>query len=319
MMRRVLVGLDGSAFSERSLPWVRRIVPRARIVLGGAYTPIPTGSDPWMDMGSYIFGDEEIKKYLKRAAAGMRPTPRAVIGLGSPAGVLLELAQKEQCDLIAIASQGGAKLQRRMFGGTTENLLHHSTVPVLVVPAAGRVPGAKERIRQIAVPLDGSKLAESILPMAKQVALEHGAELLLIHCFLGREQVVQLHESWGIPALSSVLTQDLEHKVAQYRKHVENYLEELGSRLRKQRLRAKVVCVTGSLPEGIVKAARRHRADLFMMCAHGHGAFRHLLQGSMVGQLIQASAVPVIVQRYDAKLGRGNLRKGPSRKPGRKK
>lgn len=312
--------MDGTALSERSLPWVLRIAPRARIVLGGAYTTIPMGSSPGMDMAPYIIsGDEEVKRHLKHTAVGLRPEPRVVIGLGSPAGVLLEMAKDEKCDLIAIASQGGAKLKRRMFGGTTENLLHHSTIPIMVVSGAGQVSRPKERIRRIAIPLDGSESAESILPWASQIAHDHKAELLLIHCFPGRDQRVRLYGSWETPALSAVNTQDLERRITGYRMHLEKHFKELSSRLGRQRLRAKVVWVTGSLPEGIVKAARQHRADLFMMCAHGHGALRHLLQGSLVSKLIQASAIPVIVLRSDAELGQRKLRHRLSKKAGKNK
>jgi len=53
MIKRVLVGLDGTSVSERSLAWVLTIAPRARLVLGSAYTPVPLGSDPWMDAASF--------------------------------------------------------------------------------------------------------------------------------------------------------------------------------------------------------------------------------------------------------------------------
>ena len=307
MFNRVLVGLDGSTLSEQSLPWVQRIAPRAKIVLGGAYTPIPMSTDPWMDVSPILESEEGPKRYLHRIAGGLRPTPRVVQGIGSPAGVLLELAQKEKCDLIAITSQGGTTLKRRLFGGTTENLLHHSSIPLLVIPDAGNVSRSVKSIRRIAIPLDGSTLAESILPWASQMARQHRAELLLVHCLIGKRQMVQLYESWGTPALSPGLAQDLEYKVTEYRRRLERHFKELGTRLRKQGLRIKIVWVTGSLPESIVKAARKQRADIIMMCAHGHGALRHLLQGSMVSRLIQASNVPVIVWRYDAKRGGGKV------------
>jgi len=235
-------------------------------------------------------------------AEKLRTAPRIAVGRGAPAGVLLEMARQERCDLISIATRGGSGLKRRIFGGTTENLLHHSTVPLLVIPGVGAAPRADARIRRIAIPLDGSKLAESILPWACRMAREHKAELLLIHCFLSRTQMMQLYESWGTPALSGFLTQDLERRVTEYRMNLENHLQELRSKLKRRHIRARVVGITGSLPGGIVKAARNHRADLFMMCAHGHGALRHLLQGSMISKLIQESTVPVLVQRSNQKL-----------------
>jgi len=301
MIRKVLVGLDGTAVSERSLPWVQRIAPGARIVLGGAYTPVPVGIDPWMDAASFVSEKEHVGKYLKSVAAGCRPAPRIAVGRGAPAGVLLELARQERCDLISIATRGGSQLKRRLFGGTTENLLHHSAIPLLVIPGAGKAPRAHAPIRRIAIPLDGSKLAETILPWACRMAREHQAELLLIHCFLNRNQMVQLYESWGTPALSGFLTQDLERRVTDYRRTLENHLMELSSKLKRRHLRSRVVGITGSFPEGIVKAARHHHADFFMLCAHGHGALRHLLQGSMISKLIQESTIPVLVQRSTEK------------------
>ncbi|MDM0046784.1 universal stress protein [Variovorax dokdonensis] len=47
--------------------------------------------------------------------------------------VLLQAARKHQCDLIVMASHGHKGLRRLLLGSQTQEVLAHSTLPVLVV------------------------------------------------------------------------------------------------------------------------------------------------------------------------------------------
>ena len=53
---------------------------------------------------------------------------------GNAADVILKLSEKEDVDLIVIASSGKHMLDRFLLGSVTEKTVRHSTVPILVIP-----------------------------------------------------------------------------------------------------------------------------------------------------------------------------------------
>lgn len=61
-----------------------------------------------------------------------------------------------------------------------------------------------------------------------------------------------------------------------------------------ERLTVKCYSSTGVAPDEIIKAARRHRADLIVLGTHGRGGADRLLLGSTTLSVLQRSVVPVL-------------------------
>jgi nucleotide-binding universal stress UspA family protein len=273
MIERALVALDGSARSERSLAWIPRVAPRAEIALAR----IVERTDP---AALYAGGSgqdrlDEGMRYLERIAGGLKPVPRIVARVGSPAEGILEAAAELRADLIVTTTHGGAALERRLFGRTTEKLLHASETPLLVVPSweAGAAP---ERIQRILVPMDGSDVSAAAIPLARWIARETGALAVLAH--------IVTRTGGDEFSLSGI-----EHR-----------MKELAARVEPAAILATTVIRPGRVPDDIVSTARREGAQLIVMSAHGHGAVRRMLVGSVASRLIRESPIPVLVARHDA-------------------
>lgn len=295
MIRRVLVGLDGSPIAERAVPWVRAVAPGAELVLARVLVPVysPAGEG---GLAMPLFLDDPAEEYLARVAASLRPRPRTVVRVGSAAGTLLEIAREERCDLVAVTTRGGGRLRRRLLGGTTENLLHHGEFPLLIVPAWARPP--RRGIRRVAVPLDGSAAAERVLPLVRFVAREAGASVLLVHCAQEIEEMERLHaDLWG-PVRRTPQVLALERALERLRRDLVRRFGRLAERLRRGGVRgAEALFVRGPFPEEFLRAVRRRGADLVALSVRGHGALRHALLGSRTSRLVQAAPVPVLVVR----------------------
>ncbi|HXG60684.1 MAG TPA: universal stress protein [Planctomycetota bacterium] len=297
MIRRVLVGLDGSAAAERALPWVRAVAPGAELVLARVLVPVAAPSAEGA-LSMPLFLDDPAEEYLARLAGSLRPRPSTVVRVGSPAGTLLEIARDERCDLVAVTTRGGGRLRRRLLGGTTENLLHHGDLPLLVVPAWARPP--RRGIRRIAVPLDGSAAAERALPLARFVARKAEASILLVHCAQEIEEMERLHaDLWGaVRRTPEILA--LERALERLRRDLVRRFGRLAQRLERAGVRgAEALFVRGPFPEEFLRAVRRRGADLVALCVRGHGALRHALLGSKTSRLVQSAPVPVLVTRGD--------------------
>lgn len=77
--------------------------------------------------------------------------PEPMVVVGEPAAEIVALAEREQADLIVIATHGLSGYRKMLVGSTTEKVLRQTTVPVLVAPRLN-----KRRRRRI---LQGSLLA----------------------------------------------------------------------------------------------------------------------------------------------------------------
>lgn len=294
MRNRILVALDGSARSERSLPWVRLLGEGADITLFRAVEPA-YGLDVYAaEVIRELWGEAE--QYLLRVAKKFDPMPETIAEVGSSAGTILKAARKRKADLVVVTTHGGSTVLRRTIGGTTEKLLHGSDVPLLVVPSWVESP-PPARVKRIVVPLDGSEPSERILPYALKLATELDAELLLVHALMGADAELigespQHKEAEFLKALKRVIVEQWEQ--------IEQRLRNDAKRIEKSGVKARMILQSGDAPEVILKAVREEGADLIAMSAHGYGAMKRLLLGSVASKVIRASPVPVLVAKFKA-------------------
>lgn len=68
---------------------------------------------------------------------------RTIIKEGDPGGNIVELAEKEDVDLVVIATHGRTGFARFVFGSVAEKVVRRSPRPVLVIPAGGQEASEK--------------------------------------------------------------------------------------------------------------------------------------------------------------------------------
>lgn len=273
IFRRVLVGLDGSEESERSLPWVRFLAPGAEFVLGRIVESVGAGS-PYVDSFSAGSILDHGESYLAQLAGRFSPRPRTELRFGSLGDGLLGIARERGCDLVSITTRGGSRLWRRLLGGATERLLHNSEFPILAVPARGSPPPARGLTR-IAVLLDGTPETEVILPTVAGLARREESLVYLVHC------------SDSPPRRSNLPG---EHPP----------LEAVAQGLRSQGVRTSAIEAGDLRAEDLVREVADTGAEIIAMGVRGHGALRHLVSGGLPSRIIQHSPLPVLVLRHDA-------------------
>jgi nucleotide-binding universal stress UspA family protein len=150
------------------------------------------------------------------------------------------------------------------------------------------MPGKPPRpnYRRLVVPLDGSRLAESVLPAAAALARGLKASLILLH-------VVER----GAPARAH----GERHLVG--RKDAEVYLAAVACRSPLRGLRVSWHVHdddAGGLPRALAKHEREFGHDLVVLCTHGRGGGRRAVMGSVAQQLVSAGTLPVLVLRPPA-------------------
>jgi nucleotide-binding universal stress UspA family protein len=140
--QRIVVPLDGSPRTESVLPTVARLAQPydgELILLHVTQALLPTSvlhTDEDLELASRLAARLKIsaKAYLEGLRSRlMREGVRVRTVVEHHRHCIVETAQRERADLIAVAAHGAACDPARTFGTVTEYLLAHSVVPLLVL------------------------------------------------------------------------------------------------------------------------------------------------------------------------------------------
>ena len=146
---------------------------------------------------------------------------------------------------------------------------------------------ARLQLRRILVPLDGSDLAEAILPVVARLARDHEAEVVLLEVLAGQR------------------TREAEHEVE---RQAGGYLEQAVASLRGHGLRRVQRRVWyGEADQAIANATAREQADLVAMSTHGRSGLDRLRFGSVAESVVRRAPVPVLLVRGIAAWDRGGI------------
>lgn len=276
MMKKILVALDGSENAAKAIQWVIRHAAReASEVLLLRVASIEE------------FGREHVHvelrqahDYLEGVAAGLkaRGIPcRIIARVGDPARIIVATAAGQGCDLILMTTRGGSKVKRWVIGGVTERVLRLSPVPVLVLRSKTNV--RQGRARRIIVPVDGSKLAEAVVPWAGRMA-----KLL-------RARIVFLHVYPSGPVGLKVWHQEKFEEI-------DRRMTQVCRELQKKGVKATFRVESGDAADRILGFAEPN--DLVVTTTHGNGGFQRWVFGSVAEKLIHDATVPVLVYKKPA-------------------
>ncbi|MBI3971130.1 MAG: universal stress protein [Chloroflexi bacterium] len=305
-METILVPLDGSPLSERALPYAELLARESggRLLLLRA---APNGLLAEPDAGTAHYHTvAEAEEYLtavrtrmlERAAPGKAPEVEVAAVRGEAAGAILSTARDRNADLIAMATHGRSGLGRWLYGSVADHVMRHAETPVLLIPAAcefawGRVPPAttgsavetSEHRRRILVPLDGSELAQEVLPAASDLAKVLHAELLLL-------QVIE-PPTYGYADGYAMV----EYDPAVFLVQAREYLEGVANTLRASGHAVSVFAEVGMAASTIATVAREQRVDAIAMATHGRGGLVRLVLGSVATGVLHLARAPLLLRR----------------------
>ena len=137
-------------------------------------------------------------------------------------------------------------------------------------------------IDRILVPLDGSRVAEQILPHLRRLLYRRDAEVILV-----RASVPMMTAS----GLDGVVVADALRDASL------DYLRQIQSGLEEQGVRVRSVVRVGSAAGVILDVADDEKATMVAMATHGETGLKRLLVGSVARKVIEESAVPILVVR----------------------
>ena len=152
---------------------------------------------------------------------------------------------------------------------------------------------------KVLVCLDGSELAEQVIPYAAEVARRFNSAVVLIRVV--SQPVIMTP---GIPGASGmpVLTPGMEKRVGEEQRESEAYLRSVAGRLlTEHELRAECVATVGAAGQTIVDYAAENGVGLIAIATHGRTGPGRVLFGSVADFVTRQSRLPVLLIRPTAR------------------
>jgi nucleotide-binding universal stress UspA family protein len=148
-------------------------------------------------------------------------------------------------------------------------------------------------MHRMLVPLDGSPLAETIMPTAIDIGQALGAEWVLLRVVtpFPATWAMVADGAWGPVAEWETVMRTQEDA----KQDAEAYLRRVRDRMGVPVERVAEDVREGSLPGAILQAVHDHGATLIAMSTHGRGGLNRLVMGSVTDLVVRLSTVPVIV------------------------
>lgn len=142
---------------------------------------------------------------------------------------------------------------------------------------------------RILVPLDGSKVAEAVLPSVAWLARGLGAQVTLLNV------AEPLHRQGGVHPIRRFRLANINilEETAETEQKV--YLHGVVKWLGKRRVAATPVVVTGDASREIVDQAEKYGCDLVAMSTRGRSGLGRTVLGSVTDAVIRSSRLPILV------------------------
>jgi nucleotide-binding universal stress UspA family protein len=303
MVRSILVPLDGSKFSEWSLPPALAIARRtgAQLELVTVTVPVPpsvAGQIPDYDAAWESAASKQASSYLnalvERIARSGGVVVHATLRRGNVAPTLLKHAQDAGCDLVVMTTHGRGPLSRLWLGSVADAVVRHSSLPVMLIrPEEDQeVDLARERLfRHVLVPLDGSSYSAAALAAATAIGELAWGEYTLLEVIQPAFVLVPSFGAETAPYFNESLLNE-------QRAAAEKYLAGTAEQLRNRGYSVEtVVRDAGSTAAAILDYAASNPIDLIAMATHGRGGLGRLLLGSVADKVVRAATAPVLLVR----------------------
>lgn len=247
---------------------------------------------PLLEITERTLREERIARLRKLEALGVELQEFGGIRLitaleDGPVGpTLREHAKKFNVDLIVMSSHSRGGLKRFTLGSVTDYLIRHTNVPVLVVKQSAAFVGAsfEDTVGRIVVPLDGSALAEEILPAVATLALRLGASVSLLQVLTpltySQKQIMQPGLPWWDGDIAAA----------------DSYLAGAASSLTKKGVAvSKDVILSDNVSTAILDYAARASADLIAIATTGRGGLGRFVFGTVADEVTRKSPASLLV------------------------
>jgi nucleotide-binding universal stress UspA family protein len=287
MYNKILAALDGSTLAEQILPYARLFAEAY-----GTAVELLRVEDP--DARPPFWPPQPGADYFKEISTRYFPASLRVERLaesGKPAQVIVDRAKADPSCLIAMTTHGLSGMRRWLLGSVASKVVQAAANPVLLIRAVeDQEPASKISLKAVLVPLDGSAMAEVVLPKIIPLARNMNLEVNLVRVYDSPAD--------AYPAVDAIYLDLVNRHLEGTRREAEAYLGSKAQELRAHGLeRVTATLIQGDPREQIIELARNIPDNLIAMSTQGRSGVNRWLLGSVAEEVVQHSRDPVLIVR----------------------
>ena len=147
---------------------------------------------------------------------------------------------------------------------------------------------------KIMVPLDGSELAECVLPHVETIANSLSAKQVILV-----RVVNPIRLPASVPAAGDFGFREQDRlQLEEHRQSsAEAYLKEVDAQLKIANTHISHAVVEGKVADSLADYAVKNGVDLIVMASHGRSGVSRWIMGSVAEKMVRSSCVPVLMVR----------------------
>jgi nucleotide-binding universal stress UspA family protein len=301
MYHKILVPLDGSELAECVLSTAENLAAGDETVrVTFLYVVAPLDA-PMVEPGFRKKIESEAQKAARSYLRGLSARPQfkgrsaGKVILGRPADAIVAYADAHKIDLVVMATHGRSGVGQWFYGSVAEKVIHGSKVPVWLVKAASCGVSYKRRQLRILVPLDGSRVAESVLPHLE--ALESQLTHNKPEFALMRVCEVFAPPFTYPPSMSMSWEEYLKYETSRCKEICRSYLADIQTRMKKRKLKTATVVSEGNPADVLIGYVKKNPIDLVVMSTHGRTGISKWAFGSIAEKVLKGADCPILLIR----------------------
>jgi len=296
---RILVPLDGSQLAEASLDYAEDLATEAAAELVLVHVCVPRechtngGASDHMHQ-LYLESKAETVRGRVADAGLENPAVNAVMLTGEPSYEIPRYADENRVDLIVMSTHGRSGIRDWVMGSVAVHVHRCSKVPIRLVRSFPVGDGADNwPERRILVLLDGSDLAEQVLPYVVDHAKMSRALVTLLRVS------APPHGPMAYPKDMPLSWEDYCRRVTKHQLQLSRrYLRRTAARLRRAGLEVRVRSLIGNATPEIIRYAERHHFNLIAMTTTAACAGSVWPIGSVANGIINGTSCPILLVKH---------------------
>jgi nucleotide-binding universal stress UspA family protein len=305
MYHRMLVPLDGSELAEVVFTYAKELAGRLDIDVTLLHVASPAGKSMLPMQQAYIKrAAEKVKRQAREVQqiTGIEQAAEAVkvngeIAEGYPADEILKYAEENEFDLILMAARGHSGLRRWSIGSVASKVLSASKIPIWLVRAdhTPDQPYDEWPTKTLLVPLDGSELAEEVLPHVEILARQKGESLEVVLLRVAETPSIPSYYGPELSGVSLNWGEFMQQEEVRRKKSSIEYLDKIEEQLKAKNINVKTVVVEGKSNDEIINYANNNPYTMIVIASHGRSGLSRLVYGSVAANLLNGVTCPIFM------------------------
>src|SRR4030042_3438185 len=146
----------------------------------------------------------------------------------------------------------------------------------------------------IMVPLDGSELAECVLPQVVSIAKGCGVPKVSL------VRVVTPLKIYSTEFEGTIAIAEMQKIEEQSIANAKEYLEKKSADLKKQGISPDISVMFGNVIDSLAEFAEKNKVDLIIIATHGRSGLSRFVWGSVADRILRTAKGPVLMIRPEA-------------------